>query len=103
MESINKETVLNSCFNLMRRLSPNDISKNVAGLVNLLEDEELKNEIIQKIDQPLEVEVDTTNGREFLKCEYNRDGEAYRSPFSNKYFPEDQASPDAVFPSSDLL
>ena len=46
MESSNKETVLNSCFNLMRRLSPNDISKNVAGLVNLLEDEELKNEII---------------------------------------------------------
>jgi capping protein beta len=49
------------------------------------------------------VEVDTTNGREFLKCEYNRDGEAYRSPWSNRYFPEDGATAEAMYPSSDLL
>jgi capping protein beta len=102
MES-SRETVINSCFNLMRRLSPNDIGKNVAGLVNIVSDEDIKNEIAQKIDQPLEVEVDTANGREFLKCEYNRDGDAYRSPWSNKYFPESEASPDAVYPSSELL
>ena len=54
MESAsNRDTVLNSCFNLMRRLSPNDISKNVAGLANLIKDEELKFEVVQKIDQPL--------------------------------------------------
>jgi len=53
MES-NRDTVLNSCFNLMRRLSPNDIGKNVAGLANLItHDETLKFEVIQKIDQPL--------------------------------------------------
>lgn len=52
MES-GKEQVTNSCFNLMRRLSPNDISKNIAGLANLIGDENLKYEIIQKIDQPL--------------------------------------------------
>jgi hypothetical protein len=52
MES-SRETVLNSCFNLMRRLSPNDISKNVAGLANLIKDEGLKYEVVQKIDQPL--------------------------------------------------
>ena len=44
---------MNSCFNLMRRLSPNDISKNVAGLANLINDEDLKFSIIQKIDQPI--------------------------------------------------
>lgn len=58
MESSNRETVLNSCFNLMRRLSPNDIGKNVSGLVAILTEEDLKNEITQKIDQPLDVEVD---------------------------------------------
>ena len=52
MES-SKEEVINSCFNLMRRLSPNDITKNVAGLANLIADEDLKFEVIQKIDQPL--------------------------------------------------
>jgi len=51
----------------------------------------------------LEVETDGTNGREYLKCEYNRDGEAYRSPWSNRYFPEDSVSPDANYPSSELL
>ena len=49
----------------------------------------------------LEVEVDTSNAREFLKHEYNRDGDSYRSPWSNAYFPtSDEAS---VFPSPDLL
>lgn len=52
MES-NHDTVVQSCFNLMRRLSPNDISKNVAGLANIISDETLKYEVIQKIDQPL--------------------------------------------------
>jgi capping protein beta len=49
------------------------------------------------------VEVDGTNGREYLKCEYNRDGEAYRSPWSNRYFPEDAVTAEAVYPSSELL
>lgn len=47
--------------------------------------------------------MDTSKGREFLKCEYNRDGDAYRSPWSNKYFPEDSASSEATYPSSELL
>jgi capping protein beta len=87
----------------MRRLSPNDITKNVAGLANLISDENLRFEVIQKIDQPLEIEVDTSNGRDFLKCEYNRDGDAYRSPWTNRYFPEEAASQEAVYPSSELL
>ena len=47
--------------------------------------------------------MDPTNGREFLKCEYNRDGDSYRSPWSNRYFPEDAVSGEAIYPSSDLL
>lgn len=49
----------------------------------------------------IETEYDSAAGREFLKCEYNRDGDSYRSPWSNKYFP--QGSEDAVYPSNDLL
>jgi hypothetical protein len=37
----------------MRRLSPNDVKKNVAGLAALINDENLKYEVIAKIDQPL--------------------------------------------------
>ena len=49
----------------------------------------------------VEIETDNSNGKQFLKCEYNRDGDNYRSPFSNKYFPESSA--DSIYPSADLL
>lgn len=48
-----------------------------------------------------EVEFDTVANREFLKCEYNRDGDAHRSPWSNKYFP--QGADADLYPSADLL
>ena len=48
MES--NSTVLNSCFNLMRRLPPNNVQMNVAGLAQLIQNEDLREEIIQKID-----------------------------------------------------
>jgi capping protein beta len=93
----------------MRRLSPNDIKKNVAGLATLIQNEDLRYEVIQKIDQPLgtflfvmpvEMEIDEEAGREFLKCEYNRDGDAYRSPWTNKYYP--LSGEDHVYPSAEL-
>ena len=37
---------------------------------------------------PLKVSMDTTEDKEFLQHEFNRSGNSYRSPWSNKYFPE---------------
>ena len=45
--------------------------------------------------------MDLTTSREYLKHEYNRDGESFRSPWSNKFFPE--AADCSFFPSADLL
>lgn len=36
-----------------------------------------------KGDKPLEIGMDETEGREFLKCDYYKDGDSYRSPWSN--------------------
>lgn len=44
--------------------------------------------------------MDTTNGKTFLKHEYNRDGDSYRSPWSNQYFPPTEST---FFPSAHLL
>lgn len=44
MES--NQATMNSCFNLMRRLPPNNIEKNIAGLSTLIENEDLRDEII---------------------------------------------------------
>ena len=37
------------------------------------------------MDQPLEVRRCKKTGRDYLLCDYNRDGDAYRSPWSNDF------------------
>ena len=44
--------------------------------------------------------MDSVTGKVFLKHEYNRDGESYRSPWSNQYFPPAEST---FFPSAPLL
>lgn len=48
---------------------------------------ELTEEWLQRVDQPLKVATDPGTGRRFLVCDYNRDGDSYRSPWSNSYVP----------------
>lgn len=53
--------------------------------------------------------MDQEAGRQFLKCEYNKDCDSYRSPWSNQYFPpisaDDGDDPDyqPLYPSAELL
>ena len=51
--------------------------------------------------------MDEDEGKEYLQCEYNKDGDSYRSPWSNKYYPpvEVEEDPDyqPIYPSQDLL
>eukprot|EP00605_Chrysophyceae_sp_TOSAG23-4_P001979 GSChrysophyteH1.ASY1.ANO1.2193.1 assembled CDS len=82
---------------LMRRMPPNKVEQSLNGLMNLLPDDQ--DELLQRIDQPLEEASDPVNGRKFLQCDYNRDGDSYRSPWSNKYTPE---LDDGFLPSDKL-
>jgi capping protein beta len=43
----------------------------------------------------VQVALDSLAGREFLLCDFNRDADSYRSPWSNSYFPplEDGTTP----------
>lgn len=92
----NKEKIY-ACLNLMRRLHPTKIVQNVNALVHLVP--ELEEEILQRVDQPLETQKDDSSGKLFIKSEYNRDGDSYRSPWSNKYFPPLE---DALLPSEQI-
>ena len=40
-------------FNLMRRLPPNQVAKSLAGVGELIEDEEFKQQLFDQVDQPL--------------------------------------------------
>lgn len=51
MES--NQAIMNASFNLMRRLPQSQVQMNVAGLSQLINNEDLSDEIVQKIDQPL--------------------------------------------------
>ncbi|KAF8910551.1 F-actin-capping protein subunit beta [Gymnopilus junonius] len=89
--------VIDSMLDLMRRLPPTRTEENVQALVNICPDE--ADELLQSVDQPLQVLVDRTTGREYLACDYNRDGESYRSPWSNEY---DPPLDDGAVPSSKM-
>lgn len=68
--------VIESMLDLMRRLPPTRTKENVTALVDICPDE--SDELLQSVDVPLEIMVDHATGREYLACDYNRDGESYR-------------------------
>ena len=74
-----------SSLNIMRRMPPKDIEDNLSGLLNLVP--EHTDELLQRVDQPLQVATCPETQRSYLLCDYNRDGDSYRSPWSNKYDP----------------
>eukprot|EP00968_Pinguiococcus_pyrenoidosus_P009745 scaffold754_cov248-Pinguiococcus_pyrenoidosus.AAC.61 len=47
-----------------------------SGLLNLVPD--ATDELLQRVDQPLEVATCTETGKAYLMCDYNRDGDSYR-------------------------
>ena len=77
---------MESALDLMRRLPPQNVQANLSGLVDLAPD--MTEEFLSRIDQPLVVAHDAVAQRSFLLCDYNRDMDSYRSPWSNVYFPE---------------
>jgi len=88
---------LDCALDLMRRLPPSDIEDNLAGLIDLVPD--LCEHLLSAVDQPLKIAHDAASKRDYLLCDYNRDGDSYRSPWSNKY---DPPLSDGAVPSSSL-
>jgi capping protein beta len=60
----------------MRRLPPQQIEKNLSDLIDLVPD--LCEELLSSIDQPLKIASDKKVGKDYLLCDYNRDGDSYR-------------------------
>jgi len=90
------EQQLDCALDLMRRLPPQQIEKNLSDLIDLVPD--LCEDLLSSVDQPLKVARDSS-GRDYLLCDYNRDGDSYRSPWTNSY---DPALSDGTMPSERL-
>nr|ACO15606.1 F-actin-capping protein subunit beta [Caligus clemensi] len=89
---------LDCALDLMRRLPPQKIEQNLSDLINLLPD--LCEDLLSSVDQPLKIARDKKSGKDYLLCDYNRDGDSYRSPWSNTFDPP--LEEDAQYPSSQL-
>ncbi|ESN95613.1 hypothetical protein HELRODRAFT_86506 [Helobdella robusta] len=79
------DQLLDSALDLMRRLPPQKIDKNLSDLIDLVPN--LCEDLLSAVDQPLQIMRDKEVGKDFLLCDYNRDGDSYRSPWTNQYQP----------------
>jgi capping protein beta len=77
-----------NCLQLYKLLSPNNAEYNFNAISSLIyEDDENLSTFTQKVEVPTTICTEDIQG-DFLCCEFNRDGDSHRSPFTNKYFPK---------------
>ncbi|XP_076947836.1 F-actin-capping protein subunit beta-like [Bidens hawaiensis] len=88
---------MEAAMGLMRRMPPKHTDTALSALLSLLPDH--SSDLLSQIDQPLQVLCDVDNAKEFILCEYNRDADSYRSPWSNKYHPPLE---EGIYPPSEL-
>ncbi|KAI1485988.1 F-actin-capping protein subunit beta, partial [Biscogniauxia mediterranea] len=74
-----------SALDLLRRLNPKHTTAHLGSLITLAPD--LTEDLLSSVDQPLAVRRCKQTGRDYLLCDYNRDGDSYRSPWSNEFDP----------------
>lgn len=85
------DQTFDALLDLLRRLPPTRVEENVNALCDLAP--EYADDLLGNVDQPLKVLVDEEKAREFLGCDYNRDGDSFRSPWTNNYLPEPVPGP----------
>ena len=93
-----KKKELKAAINLISMMPPSKMRKNQVGLINLAPS--LEDSLLDKVELPHILELDTLKNEHFIKTEFNRDGDEYRSPYSNIYFPPTTA--ENYIPSSTL-
>lgn len=68
-------------------MPPSETVKSLVGVVRLAP--QLEEDLLVNVDRPFEVARDPQNGKSYILCDYNRDGDCYRSPWTNKYYTEE--------------
>ena len=67
---------LDCALDLMRRLPPRNVEKNLESLLKLAP--ELEEDLLSAVDQPLKTAICKKTQKPYLLCDYNRDGNSYR-------------------------
>ncbi|GAA5852570.1 hypothetical protein JCM9279_005516 [Rhodotorula babjevae] len=90
------DEALTAALDLIRRLPPQAVDSHLDRLCQLQPD--LADDLLSSVDQPLQLRHDSSS-RDYLACDYNRDGDSYRSPWTNEY---DPPLADGTLPSGPL-
>lgn len=88
-----------AALDLMRRMPPSRMETSLEELVDLVPD--LTDDLLNTVDQPLQISKDA-RGNQYLLCDYNRDGDSYRSPWIDGAAAYDPPIDDGVMPSQRL-
>jgi len=75
----------NAALDLMKRLPPQRVDRHLSYLIDL--QPELCEDLLNQVDTPLKIGKDKKVNRDYLICDYNRDGDSYRSCWSSEYDP----------------
>lgn len=67
---------LDCALDLMRRLPPEKVEANLTSLLHIVP--ELTEDLLSAVDQPLKIQKCKKIGKNYLLCDYNRDGDSYR-------------------------
>ena len=89
---------IEQCLKMLKLTPVDDLEKNVFFLSNFVDQDDL----MARVDLPLGVATDTKVNQQFLTCDYNRDEDSFRSPFSNEYFPPLEEEDEPTFPPAHL-
>ncbi|ORY78220.1 F-actin capping protein [Protomyces lactucae-debilis] len=88
---------LDAALDLLRRLKPQDIASNLKTLCETCP--EIAEDLLGTVDQPLLIKTCKQTAKDFLACDFNREEDSYRSPWSNQLDPPIQ---DASVPAAGL-
>lgn len=67
---------LEFALDLMRRLPPANVEQNLYNLCDMVPD--MMSDLLGSVDQPLKIAHDSKYRKDYLLCDYNRDGDSYR-------------------------
>jgi len=76
-----------TCLDILRHSNPLKMEHSMQMLSMAFLDEEEELTFCGRVDLPLKVQKPAGGKKPFISCDYNRDGDSFRSPWDNEYFP----------------
>eukprot|EP01068_Selenidium_serpulae_P006987 Selendium_serpulae@DN4572_c2_g1_i2.p1 len=88
---------VHAAVNILRRSDPRFRAETLHAIGTLNSD--MNDQLLDFVERPLEVMWDPEAAKYFIASDYNRDGDSYRSPWTNNYYPNTEGSTDFGFPA----